>query len=798
MIEAQIGHLRDEIRKHDRAYYVAAKPTISDPDYDALMKRLIDLEQAHPEFASPDSPTARVGGDLIDAFAKVEHAQRMMSIDNTYDEAEFRAFDARVRERLGVDVVTYVVEPKVDGVALSIRYEAGALKYAATRGDGLRGDDVTPNVRTIRDVPLALHEPATLEKPKAAKQIVTGENLFARPAGELRGIPAVIEVRGEVFMTNATFAKINEAQVAAGEETYANPRNFTAGTLKQLDPKVTASRQLKFVAHGYGELVGVEIDSYFDLMRSLATLGVVLPANVQRVEGADAAWAVIERFKTKRRALPYATDGMVVKVDSHAQRQKLGVTSKSPRWAIAFKYPAEQVETILNSVDYQVGKNGTLTPVARLAPVLVAGTTVSNATLHNVEQIERLDLYLGDAVVIEKAGEIIPQVVRAIVEKRPDGAKKVKRPTTCPACGEPVKKDVDSPYTRCINPDCPAQLKQRVEWFAGRKQMNIEGLGERIVEQLVDAGKLRSIPDVFRLTVDDIASLESETKRLNKEGEAIRRKVGTAAAGAILANVERAKGHPLDLVLAGLGIRHLGNSTAADLAKAFGDADELLNASLPDLQRAVSEAEDLDEREEKASELATTIFERFAEARREISKKSAEASTDDVAAEIRKLAIDAGIGQRVTQKRAETLAEAFGSLAGFLSADEGQLNRALRADLVVASSLHTFFQSDAAKTLFKDLRDVGLTMRARKRPPIGTGGRSLEGKSIVVTGTLAQLDRAAIEALIRDLGGKPSGSVSSKTAFVVAGENAGSKLTKAQELGVEVIDEATFLKRVGR
>ena len=768
--EQQINKLREEIRNNDRAYYVEAKPTIGDEAYDALMRELVALETAHPEFVSADSPSQRVGGDSVDGFEKREHARPMMSIDNTYDEAEFRAFDERVRERLGVDSVEYVVEPKVDGVSLSVRYENGAMAYAVTRGDGRRGDDVTANVRTIREVPLALGA-----KPRAAQN----------------DVPDVVEVRGEVYMDHATFARINEQQVAAGEETYANPRNFTSGTLKQLDPKVTASRKLRFVAHGYGELVGVDEDSYFALMQSLGTLGITLPNDVKKVTGVDLAWAEIERFREARHGLPYATDGMVVKVDSRAQREQLGVTSKSPRWAIAFKYPAEQVETTLNAVDYQVGKNGTLTPVARLTPVLVAGTTVSNATLHNVEQIERLDLHIGDAVVIEKAGEIIPQVVHAIVEKRPQGAKPVGRPTACPSCGRPVEKDADSPYVRCINPDCPAQLKQRLEWFAGRKQMYIEGLGEKIVDQLVDAGKVKSIPDLFRLVADDIAGLTSESTKGEKT---IVRKIGDKTATAIVANLEKAKSNPLPQVLAGLGIRHLGSSTAVDLASAFGDVDALLAGSLSDLQHTLSEAGDLDEREQKATELATTIYDKLIAPARD----SKPAEPNDLAADLRQRAIEAGIGGRVSVKRAELLAETFGTLTAFLAADRDAIYRALRTDLVVASALHAFFQSEAARSLFEQLKEVGLTMTAKQRPPAATGAPSLIGKSIVVTGTLTRMDRAEIEQLIRDLGGKASGSVSAKTAFVVAGENAGSKLSKAKDLGVEVIDETTFLNRVGR
>jgi DNA ligase (NAD+) len=530
----RIDQLRAEIRRHDRLYYVDAKPEITDQQYDGLMRELVELERAHPERQTDDSPTRRLGDAPIDAFTSVEHRVPMMSVDNTYDEAEFRAFDARVRKSLGVDSVGYAVEPKIDGVACSLRYEQGRLVHALTRGDGRRGDDVTHNVRTIRAIPLTLGpDPA----------------------------PPVLEVRGEVFMDDATFARINAA-IENPEDRFANPRNFTAGTLKQLDPKSAARRNLQFVAHGVGELIGVEIDSYFELMQLVRSLGIPLPQHTQRVEGVDAAWRAIEAFRQVRPTLGYATDGMVIKVDSRRLRDELGVTSKSPRWAIAFKYPAEQVETTLNGVTWQVGKNGTLTPVAELEPVFVAGTTVKRASLHNIEQIERLGIGVGDRVVIEKAGEIIPQVVR-VSSKQSSGS--IVAPTACPSCGATVEKEDGTPYIRCFNPGCPAQLKQRLEFFAGRNQMNIEGLGEKLVDQLVDAGLVRSFADLYALDRDRLGGLE---------------RMGEKTVDSLLAQIELSKTRTLDRLLAGIGIHHVGTGVAEILAQHFGSLDAMRDATI--------------------------------------------------------------------------------------------------------------------------------------------------------------------------------------------------------------------------
>jgi DNA ligase (NAD+) len=658
----RIERLRDQLRQHDHNYYVLARPTISDLEYDALLRQLIELEAAHPEFHSDDSPSARVGGEPIDKFRAVEHRQPMMSVDNTYNEAEFLAFDQRVRTALNLDQVDYVMEPKIDGVACSLRYEAGRLTLALTRGDGRRGDDVTANVRTIRSVPLALRTDAP---------------------------PTVVEVRGEVFMDNATFDRINQSQLDAGEETYANPRNFTAGTLKQLDPRVTAARNLRFVAHGLGEIVGLEQDSYFDLMRHLRHLGIPLPESTTRCTGAAAAWQAIESFRTARANLAYATDGMVIKLDSRRLRDTLGATSKSPRWAIAFKYPAEQVQTTLESVTWQVGKNGTLTPVAELSPVAVAGTTVRRATLHNIEQIRKLGLHERDRVVIEKAGEIIPQVVRAVDSERDAAAQPVAAPTKCPSCEGPVEKEADAPFIRCHNPACPAQLKQRLQHFAARNQMNIEGLGEKIIDQLVDAGLVRTFADLYQLNRDQILTLD---------------RMGEKTADAILSQINDSKTRPLSRLIAGIGIHHVGVSVAEALAGAFGSLQAIRSAT-------VQQIDDID-----------------------------------------------GVGE------------------------------------AIAESVFQFCNSPAGAVIFDGLLAAGVAPTVVARP---AGPQPLAGKSIVVTGTLPTLGRDQIEQLIKDFGGKPSGSISKKTSFLVAGDNAGSKLEKAQSLGVEVIDEAEFRRRIG-
>jgi DNA ligase (NAD+) len=565
----RVEQLRTELRAHDHAYYVLAKPSVSDRAYDALMRELVDLERAHPDLRTLDSPTQRVGGDPIDRFRAVEHALPMMSVDNTYNEDEFRAFDERVRKLLDVTEVTYSAEPKIDGVACNLRYENGVLVRAVTRGDGRRGDDITANVKTIRSVPLVLQQGSGVRGQGSGKK-KPGESgsLFSslNPEPSSLNPTTVLEIRGEVYMDNATFQAINLKQVELGEEVYANPRNFTAGTLKQLDPKVTAQRKLRFAAHGLGEIVGVDVpDSYVDFMQLVRAMGVPMPQHQQKLVGVDAAWKAIEAFAAVRGKLDYATDGMVIKVDSFAQRRQLGETSKAPRWAIAFKYPAEQVKTKLLGVTWQVGKNGTLTPVAELAPVFVAGTTVRRASLHNIEQIERLGVQVNDTVVVEKAGEIIPQVVQAVVEDRPKDAAPVTAPKTCPSCGEAVEKEEGTPYTRCFNPACPAQFKQRLEHFAGRDQMYIDGLGEKVVDQLVDKGLVKTFADMYTLTRDDFLKLE---------------RMGEKTADNLVESIKSTKGRNLARVLAGIGVHHVGNSVSELLEQHFGSFDAIAAATV--------------------------------------------------------------------------------------------------------------------------------------------------------------------------------------------------------------------------
>ncbi len=547
-VEQKIAHLRAELDHHNYLYYTLAKPQVSDQEYDRLMRELIELETAHPELITPDSPSQRVGGEPSDAFRTVEHAVPMMSIDNTYDEAEVRAFDARVRKSLEGEAVQYVVEPKVDGVSLGLRYEKGVLVMAVTRGDGRRGDDVTPNARTVSSIPLRLtpHEDKSSRKHHSVP------------------LPDILEVRGEVYMTNADFQRLNTQREAAGEEVYKNPRNLTTGAIRQLDPRITASRRLRFVCHGLGQVEPLPVDTYWKWVEILRDLRLPVSEQTTHAKNIDEAIAAIEAFNESRGKLAYQTDGMVVKVDSFAQRDRLGATSKAPRWVIAYKYAAEQMQTVLREVDWQVGKNGTLTPVARMEPVFLAGTTVQNATLHNLDQIRRLDLHLGDTIVIEKAGEVIPYVRQAVIEKRPKGAKPIEPPLKCPSCGAKVEREEGAKYLFCVNPDCPAQLRERLRWFCGRNQMDIEHVGDKLVDALADAGLVKTFADLYRLKKEDLLGVE---------------RLAEKSAQNVLDAIQKSRGCGLDRLLSGIGIRHVGNRVAYVLAQHFGSLDALAAAS---------------------------------------------------------------------------------------------------------------------------------------------------------------------------------------------------------------------------
>ncbi len=708
-----IETLRAEIREHDHRYYVLADPVISDRDYDQLLARLREIEDAHPDLITADSPTQRVGGEPIDGFVHVRHAAAMQSIDNTYDESQLREFDSRVARGLGTGDYRYVLDPKIDGVAVSLRYEKGLLTQAATRGDGTIGDDVTHTIRTIPAIPLRLKS---------------------------NDLPEVLEVRGEVYWPTEAFHRFNEQRAADGEPLFANPRNATAGSLKQLDPQKIAGRGLSFIAHGVGMIEPLRFDTHTDLFDAFARWGIPVSHHQTLVENIDAAIDVVQHWQTKRTDLPYETDGMVIKINRFDQRESLGSTARYPRWCIAFKFAAEQAQSVLLDVDFQVGKLGAITPVARLTPVRLAGTIVSNASLHNPVQIERLDLHDGDTVIVEKAGEIIPQVVGVVLDQRRPSAKRIEVPTRCPACDAPAQRDrpdpgmvafrcenadcpdgfkviqrktarktcvrcdgpvkvVDElPTLRCVNPACPAQLKARLAYFASRSAMDIEGLGDTLVESLVDQKLLANITDIYRL-------YHHKSELVEMDG------LGEKSVDNMLAGIESSKTRPLSKLLAALNIPHVGTATAELLAERFGSIDALLAAEPSDIHEAIT---------------------------------TAESSTGDA-----------------TKK--------------------------------VPTAVADFFADSNTRRIVEDLRAAGVNMT---QPTIAHGG-PLEGKTVVVTGTLTNFTRSQIQARIKALGGKTASTVTKKTDLVLVGESAGSKADKARQLGIETIDEATFTARFG-
>jgi DNA ligase (NAD+) len=539
----RVARLREEIRAHDHRYYVLDEPSIPDADYDALIAELRALEAAHPELVTPDSPTQRVGGAPADGFAEVRHATPMLSLDNAFSADDALAFDRRARERLGGDAgpvahLAYFCEPKIDGLALSMLYEDGVLTGAATRGDGATGEDVTANARTIRSLPLRLQ-------------------------GE--GWPRRLEVRGEVFMGRRGFARLNAAQAAAGQKTFANPRNAAAGSLRQLDPKVTAGRPLELFVYAVGHAEGAALpDSHSATIALLGRWGLRTCPDAERVEDAAGLLAYYARIGAARAKLPYEIDGVVYKVDSFAAQRELGSVSRAPRWAIAHKFPAEERSTVLRDVEFQVGRTGALTPVARLEPVPVGGVTVSNVTLHNMDEVERKDVRIGDTVVVRRAGDVIPEIVRVLTDKRPPRARKVKLPASCPACGARVERNEEQAVARCVaGLRCPAQRKEALRHFASRRALDVEGLGEKLVDQLVDAGLVGTPADLFRLTAAELAGLE---------------RMGEKSAANLVAAIARSRSTTLGRFLFALGIRDVGEVTAEALARHFGALDAIAAA----------------------------------------------------------------------------------------------------------------------------------------------------------------------------------------------------------------------------
>ena len=542
-VKKQIERLRAEIRRHDYLYYVLNQPQISDQQYDKLFAELKALEQANPQLITADSPTQRVAGEPLEGFATVRHVVPMLSIDNTYSAEELRAFDERVRKGLGTGDYDYVVELKIDGLAISLRYERGKLVTAATRGDGEAGDDVTTNVRTIKAVPLVLLG--------------------------TRKIPDVLEVRGEVYMPKKAFQKLNEEKEKMGEPLFANPRNAAAGSLKLLDAKITAQRKLSFFAYATGEPSEPLAQDHYRTLQRFKELGLPVNPNIEKAKDISEVIDICEGWDEKRSKLDYQIDGMVIKINRFEQQELLGATGRAPLWCISYKFAAEQAETVVESIDAQVGKGRTLTPVANLTPVFLAGTTVKRASLHNFDQLNRLDVREGDTVVIEKAGEIIPQVVEVKKEQRPASAVSFKPPKKCPICGSDVAKDEKGVYIRCLNPDCFGQFKERLGYFAGRDQMDIENLGPALIEQLVEAGLVENFADLYKLKISDLLTLERMAEK---------------SASNVIEAIEKSKTRPLWRLVAALGIRHIGGQSAQILADYFGSLDAIMAADEEKLQ----------------------------------------------------------------------------------------------------------------------------------------------------------------------------------------------------------------------
>jgi DNA ligase (NAD+) len=654
----EIAKLREEIRYHDRKYYVQAAPEISDVAYDRLVEHLKKLEAKHPDLITPDSPTRRVGDQPVEGLEQVEHRVAMLSIDNTYSIQELHEYAARTRKLLGKESIEWVVELKIDGVAVSLLYENGALVRGVTRGNGRVGDDITHNVRTVRDVPLRL----------------LGDS-----------VPGVLEVRGEIYMTNSDLVRLNELQRRQGKPPFANTRNVTAGSIRQLDPRVCAERRLRFFCHSVGYTEGLKAKTHMEFLDELRSYGLPVTPNVECFASFEAAVDHCEELIGRLHELDFEIDGLVLKVNRFEQRERLGATSKSPRWLVAYKFEKYEATTRLGAIRVQVGKTGAVTPVADLEPVELAGTTVSRASLHNADEIDRKDVRPGDVVVVEKAGKIIPHVVRVEKHERKGKLRKYVFPESCPECETKLVKDEGGVYIRCPNPQCPAQIRERIRYFASRNAMDIEGLGDKLVDQLVGQGLVTGYGDLYRLTLDQLMRLE---------------RMGRKSSENLLAGIEASKDRGLARLLNALAVRHVGARVAAVLADSFGSMDSLMAASVEQLS--------------------------------EINE----------------------IGP------------------------------------IIAQSVFDYLHSPHGQQTIADLRSLGIAMESAA--PVGGGSRALEGKTLVVTGTLEHYTRDEIAELIARHGGRAASSVSSKTDYVVAGEKAGSKLDKARQLGVRVLTEGEF------
>ena len=659
--QQQVEALREQIRHHEYRYYVLDDPEISDAEFDLLMRELKSLEAKYPELQAPDSPTQRVGGKPREGFVKVEHSSPMLSLDNAYNPEELRDWERRVHELSGQSTVEYVCELKLDGLSMALDYSGGRYQRAVTRGDGSVGEEVTPNVRTIRSVPLVAD---------------LGNS----------GLPEAFEVRGEVVMPLKAFERMNEERERQNLAKFANPRNAGAGAVRVLDPSITASRQLDFFAYSLLVAGKVYLPKQSDALEALSKAGFKVNPRWRTVKNLEEVQRYIEEWEGRRESLPYEIDGIVIKVNQVPLQQRLGFTGKAPRWAIAYKYAARSGVTQVEDIKVYVGRTGKLTPVAHLKPVPIGGTTVSRATLHNQDEIERLGVKIGDWVMVERGGDVIPKVVK-VIEDKPRGQQEFDMPDRCPVCDSHVVREEGEVDSRCVNANCPAKLHETIRHFASRGVMNIEGMGDALVNQLAERGLVKNVADIYRLTLDQLIGLE---------------RMGKKSAQNVLDEIEASKKLPLERVIYGLGIRFVGERTAQFLTEHFGSLDELMNASLEELE--------------------------------EVNE----------------------VGPRI------------------------------------AVSIREFFDEPKNRELVERLREAGLQFQGKRKER----GTSLAGKTFVLTGTLANYSRDQAKKMIEDAGGRVLGSVSRKTDYVVAGEEAGSKLDKAREFGVRVIDEQGMLELV--
>ena len=658
-IQQRIEQLKEQLNRWSHEYYVEDKPTATDAEYDKAYHELLALEKEHPEFVTADSPTQRVGGEVLEQFQKVTHTNPMLSLSNAFSKEDLEEFDARLR-KLTNRAIEYVCELKIDGLSIALTYKNGQLQLGATRGDGTTGEDVTGNVRTIKSVPLSLKEPWN------------------------------IEVRGECYMPKKSFVALNESREEEGLEVFANPRNAAAGSLRQLDPKIAAKRNLSVFLYSSPSVEELDVSTQEELLKKMAEIGFVTNPERLKCQTIDEVWNYIETIGAKRQELPYEIDGMVIKVNDFATQEEIGYTVKAPRWAIAYKFPAEEAQTVVRDVEWTVGRTGVVTPTAVMDPVQLAGTTVRRASLHNIDLMKERDIRLEDTVVIHKAGDIIPEVTRVILEKRPATSQPYEFPTTCPVCHEKLEHLEDEVAIRCLNPKCPAQLTEGMSHFVSRNAMNMSGIGPSIIKQLFEEGLVLDVADLYKLTLDQLLALD---------------KIQQKSAENILEAIENSKANSLERLLTGLGIRHVGTKAAKELAQHFENMKALQEASIEQL-----------------------------------------------------LEIDC-LGD------------------------------------IIAYSVKTYFEQPSVQELIQELQDRGVNMSylGKTKADSEASGHILSGKTVVLTGTLEQLTRQDAKEKLESLGAKVTGSVSKKTDVVIAGHSAGSKLDKANSLGIEVWSEQQFL-----